>query len=126
MFGEGDFLRQNGSMKLSYFFSGSVLGVLVLFGCASMQRGTIGAQEMGQYNLVVKEEVPLKESGPNQTIPASKMLEPGTRVRIISGGDLFVYIETLYGDRGFVPRSNLEIQNGDDAKKDWADADHLQ
>lgn len=74
-----------------------------------MEQGTIGATEAGQYNLVVKEEVPLKESGPNQTVPASKTLEPGARVRIISGGSLFVYVETVHGDRGFVPRAALEI-----------------
>ncbi|MFH1067923.1 MAG: hypothetical protein V1746_08515 [bacterium] len=82
-----------------------LLGALLLVGCA----GTGGSSATSPY-LVVKESTPLMESGPNQTTPATRTLESGTRVRIINNAGSSAYVETVDGSRGFIPASVLEEQ----------------
>lgn len=82
-----------------------LVGALLLVGCAGM--GETGGT--GPF-FVVKESTPLMESGPNQTTPAMRTLESGTRVRIINNAGSSVYVETVDGSRGFIPASVLAEQ----------------
>ncbi|MFZ5806185.1 MAG: SH3 domain-containing protein [Verrucomicrobiota bacterium] len=84
-----------------------ILGVACanMMSCASMN-----GSEGNTYNLVVKEPIPLNESGPAQTVPAATSLSPGDRVRIINTVGNHVYVETIDGHRGFIPKNALEDQ----------------
>ena len=62
------------------------------------------------YGLIVKEETPLNESGPYQTVPASVILRPGDRVRLVSKAGDHAYVETIEKTRGFVPQSVWQAQ----------------
>jgi hypothetical protein len=81
----------------------SILACCLLVSCA----GTGGNSA---YSLIVNEEVALNESGPYQTTPAYIILKPGMRVRLLSKTGSHVYVETVSGERGFVPTASLQAQ----------------
>lgn len=84
---------------------GAVFFMSVLVGCASFDSSE------GRYNSYITEKVPLLEEGPQQTVPATKNLTPGTRVRIVSVSGSFVYVSTISGDSGWVPYSVVKAHD---------------
>jgi|GEM_PF-6226697 len=83
-------------LLISFFF------VIALTGCAT----SVG--EPGKYTSYMTEKAPLLEEGPEQTIPATKSLSAGTRIHIVSLSGTYVYVESIYGDKGWVPASAVE------------------
>jgi hypothetical protein len=69
-----------------------------------------GSADMA-YNYYLTDEEPLLEKGPYQQEPPLRMLPPGTRVRIISGGSAFAQVGTVRGETGWVPASALRMQD---------------
>ena len=63
------------------------------------------------YNYYLTSEEPLLEKGPQQQEPPLRMLTPGTRVRIISGGSAFTQVGTVREEIGWVPTSALRMQD---------------
>jgi hypothetical protein len=99
-------------MKRVFFKKFLILSFLsltmgILINCAG---SGIFSQGGPAFNTIVKEEVPLNESGPLQTTPASVVLKAGTKVRVISNGASYAYVETIQGEKGFVPINLLEVQ----------------
>lgn len=84
-----------------------LLGLTLLSGCAS-------TGDRGSFNMVVKEETPLNEMGPMQTTPSDIKLRPGMRVRAIQSSGNYIYVETVNGDRGFVPADALRGQGAEE------------
>jgi hypothetical protein len=86
---------------------GALLAGLVIGGCAS------GSADMA-YNYWLTAEEPLLEKGPYQQEPAARILPPGTRVRIISGGGAFTQVATVREETGWVPTASLRMQSSSD------------
>jgi hypothetical protein len=90
-----------------FFLTISILALgLVISGCGG------GSADMA-YNYYLNEEEPLLEKGPYQQEPPLRMLPPGTRVRIISGGGAFTQVATVREEIGWVPTSALKMQSSD-------------
>jgi hypothetical protein len=79
-----------------------IMSLALLAGCAVMDTDT--------YNWVVSEQTPLNESGPNQTTPSDVTLQTGDRVRLVNDAGDYVYVETVRGERGFIPKSVVHSQ----------------
>ncbi|MDR1304784.1 MAG: hypothetical protein LBK76_06125 [Verrucomicrobiales bacterium] len=96
-------------MNLRHFLRAvSVLSVAVIVsGCGG------GSADLA-YNCYLTEETPLLEKGPYQQEPPLRMLSPGTRVRIISGGATFVQVATVSEEIGWVPLAALRMQSSSD------------
>ena len=59
---------------------------------------------------MVLSDVPLKESGPNQVVPASSTLHRGDRVSVRRVIGDYAEVETMDRRRGYVPTAVLEDQ----------------
>ncbi|MDR1190154.1 MAG: SH3 domain-containing protein [Verrucomicrobiales bacterium] len=93
--------------KFLLIASGLALGVMVS-GCGG------GSADLA-YNYYLTEEAPLLEKGPRQQEPPLRMLSPGTRVRIISGGGAFTQVATVREETGWVPTAALRMQSSSGA-----------
>ena len=104
-------------MNLKTFFKASILlgvavvGLIGVGGCMTGCAGHSNSAVRGQYNMILTEDVPLLESGPQQMTPPSATLRQGTRVRILSASGAFAYIETVRGQTGFVPMHSIQPKN---------------
>jgi hypothetical protein len=78
-----------------------VLAVLGLAACAGMGSDST-------YDLYVTQETPFYEYGPQQTVPPSKNLTRGTRVRVLTpASSTHAFVETVSGEQGYVAKSAL-------------------
>jgi hypothetical protein len=93
--------------KFFLIVSGLALGVIAS-GCGG------GGADLA-YNYYLTEETPLLEKGPRQQEPPLRLLSPGTRVRIISGGGAFTQVATVREEIGWVPLSALRMQESSGA-----------
>lgn len=76
-------------------------------GCASMEAG-----DSGGFEKIVEGDVPMYENGPYQPGPATRQIESGTRVKVLSQAGGYVYVETVGGLRGYIPMSAVRDQGG--------------
>lgn len=90
--------------KISLLFTLAILSIFSMIGCATNSNS-------GQYNMILTEDVPLLESGPQQATPPSAHLSAGTRVRVLSSSGAFAYIETVRGQTGFVPMHSIQAKD---------------
>jgi len=77
--------------------------ILVLAGCASS-----GSRDAGM--AMILSDVPLKEAGPNQVVPATTTLRRGDRVSVRRVVGDYAEVETMDHRRGYVPTGVLEDQ----------------
>ena len=76
---------------------------LALAGCASS-----GSRDAGM--AMILSDVPLKEAGPNQVVPATTTLRRGDRVSVRRVVGDYAEVETMDHRRGYVPTGVLEDQ----------------
>lgn len=66
--------------------------------------------DSGGFDRIVDGDVPLYENGPYQSGPASRQIDSGTRVKVLSQAGAYLYIETVDGARGYIPMSAVREQ----------------
>ena len=78
---------------------------LGLWGCASMDAG-----DSGGFDKIVDGDAPMYENGPYQSGPPTRQISSGTRVKILSQAGGYLYVETVNGQRGYIPMSAVREQ----------------